>query len=162
MGHEIVKSRRSVLCQIYPLWFTAARGRISTQVPGCSEGRACSEATNPSSPHVYFSHSYQQRLMNNLQIPLHPPLHPPHLLNHQHPQSSSTQPILSLTVPLYHFLEHTYHFINIVRYSACIIILITSIIIMFKRMNKRVSVVEPLPGWDDKEAVIDTRSPLII
>ena len=32
---------------------------------------------------------------------------------------------------------------------------------MSKRMNKRVSVVEPLPGWDDKEAVIDTRSSLV-
>ena len=29
-------------------------------------------------------------------------------------------------------------------------------------MNKRVSIVEPLPGWDDKEAVIDNRLSLVM
>ena len=61
-------------------------GRISRQAPGSSEGRACSQDTNPSSPPLFSSscHSYRRRNMSrpppNLQIALHPrPLHPPHL-----------------------------------------------------------------------------------
>ena len=30
------------------------------------------------------------------------------------------------------------------------------------KMNKRVSIVEPLPGWEDKEAVIDNRLSLVM
>ena len=32
----------------------------------------------------------------------------------------------------------------------------------FSKMNKRVSIVEPLPGWEDKEAVIDNRLSLVM
>ena len=84
MGHEIVASRGVSCVRFIPSG--GEGGHISRQEPGSSEGRACSEATNPSSPPLFSScHSYQRRVMSrpppHLQIPrLHPRLpHPPHL-----------------------------------------------------------------------------------